>query len=153
MNLAITKNKISVFSFIIASILLSSNVMAGGPWVLGKGQSTLSLGFSRKVGEQRWAPFVNGTNNSQQQHDAAHDSTPTNLSDDIITYELIHNPDSTTVDEKFHDFRYYYFQGAFGICKNLELDITLNYLIGREASTRDPKTGKLYTYEPLKALQ
>ncbi|MEO6166943.1 MAG: hypothetical protein ABIO46_02000 [Chitinophagales bacterium] len=116
-------------------IMTADATYAGGPWVLGKGQTTLSLGFSRKVGKERWQHYHLDPN-----------STPKNLTDDVDSFALVHPPDSATVDGKFHDFRYYYFQGAIGIAKNLELNWTLNWLEGREAQTRDPKTGQLHTY-------
>lgn len=120
----------------IVFILLSfaGETYAGGPWVLGKGQAGLSLGFSRKVGKERWSHFHNDPN-----------GTPKNLNDDVDSFALTTPKSITTVDGKFHDFRYYYFQGAVGICKNLEINWTLNWLEGREAQTRDPYTGQLHT--------
>jgi len=117
---------------LILSVAETSN--AGGPWVLGKGQSNLSLGFSRKVGKERWSQFHLDPN-----------YTPKNLNDDVDSFALVTPKANTTVDGKFHDFRYYYFQGSIGITKNLEFDWTLNWLEGREAQTKDPKTGKLHT--------
>ena len=115
-------------------IIFSGDAFAGGPWVMQPGQANLSFGFSRKVGKQRWSPTVDTKD------------TPTDYSDDVITYSLQTPPDSTTVDGKFHVFRYYYFQGYLGICKNLELDWTINYLVGREAQTANPYTGQKWTY-------
>ncbi len=119
----------------LAFFVFSSDAFAGGPWVLGKGQSDLSLGFSRKVGKERWSQFHLDPN-----------GTPKNYNDDVDSFALVSSPDSSTVDGKFHDFRYYYFQGSVGIIKNLELDWTINYLEGREAQTKDPRTGQLHTY-------
>lgn len=115
-------------------LTIADTTYAGGPWVLGKGQADLSLGFSRKVGKERWSQFHLDPN-----------GTPKNLNDDVDSFALVIPRANTTVDGKFHDFRYYYFQGSMGICKNLELDWTLNWLEGREAQTRDPYTGQLHT--------
>ncbi|MBA3647138.1 MAG: hypothetical protein H0W62_01080 [Chitinophagales bacterium] len=126
-----------ILSFLLFLVIMDVQpLIAGGPWVLGKGQSTLSLGFSRKVGKERWSATIKGVT-----------ETPTDFSDDVVKYSLITPADSTTVDGKFHDFRYYYFQAAIGICKNLELDATINYLVGREASRTNPYTGKLYQFD------
>jgi hypothetical protein len=123
--------KIIIAGFIITFLLITDdNAYAGGPWVLGKGQVDLSLGFSRKVGKERWQVYHLDPN-----------GTPKNLNDDVDSFALVSSPDSATVDGKFHDFRYYYFQGVIGIAKNLELDWTINWLEGRESQTRDPKTG------------
>jgi hypothetical protein len=119
----------------ILFILVADTTYAGGPWVLMKGQTDLSLGFSRKVGKERWQEFHLDPN-----------GTTKNLDDDVDSFALVSSPDSATIDGKFHDFRYYYFQGSVGIAKNLELDWTINWLEGREAQTKDPKTGKLHTY-------
>jgi len=116
-------------------VTITDASFAGGPWVLGKGQVDLSLGFSRKVGKERWQHYHLDPN-----------GTPKNLNDDVDSFALVKPPDSVTVNGKFHDFRYYYFQGSIGITKNLELDWTLNWLEGRESQTRDPKTGILHTY-------
>lgn len=126
-----------VFSLLIVVEVLfqSGDVYAGGPWVLGKGETNLNFGFSRKVGEQRWQHFHLDPN-----------GTPKNLTDDVDSFALTRPPDSVTVDGMFHDFRYYYFQGSIGIAKNLELDWTLNWLVGREAQTRDPQTNQMHTY-------
>ncbi|MGB3074761.1 MAG: hypothetical protein WBB36_05550 [Chitinophagales bacterium] len=126
---------IFVLLIMIEVLFQPGNAYAGGPWVLGQGQTNLSFGFSRKVGEQRWQHFHLDPN-----------GTPKNLTDDVDSFALTRPPDSVTVDGKFHDFRYYYFQGSIGIAKNLELDWTLNWLVGREAQTRDPKTNQLHTY-------
>lgn len=135
-NIADGSKKIkSVILMAILLLMFADGASAGGPWVLGRGQADLSLGFSRKVGRERW-----------QQYHLDHNGTPKNLNDDVDSFALTHSPDSAAVDGKFHDFRYYYFQGSIGIAKNLELDWTLNFLEGREAQTKDPKTGKLHTY-------
>lgn len=116
-------------------VIFTGDVFAGGPWVLEPGQAYLTTGFSRKVGKQRYTHFHLDVN-----------KTPKNYTDDVDSFALVTPADSTTVDGKFHDFRYYYFQGYVGICKNLELDWTINFLEGREASRSNPYTGKLYTY-------
>lgn len=135
MKIFFTFSRLFRYSFALVFVLIICNeAFAGGPWVLGKGQADLSIGFSRKVGKQRWAPTVDNNETSK------------NYADDIITYSLITPADSTTVDGKFHDFRYYYFQGAVGLAKNLELNWTINWLVGREASRTNPKTGQLYQY-------
>src|SRR4051812_14771261 len=103
--------KFSIYShFLFAALLLivTDNAFAGGPWVLGKGQTDLTLGFSRKVGKERWQQFHLDPN-----------GTPKNLNDDVDSFALVHSADSATVDGKFHDFRYCYFQGSIGIAKNL----------------------------------
>lgn len=120
---------------VILFLFSPDTLYAGGPWVLGKGQTTLSLGFSRKVGKERWQHYHLDPNH-----------TTKNLTDDVDSFALVQSPDSVTVDGKFHDFRYYYFQGSVGIAKNLELNWILNWLEGRETQTRDPKTGQLHTY-------
>ncbi len=116
--------RIQKFSLSILLLLLfiTTEVFAGGPWVIPPGQLYLTAGFSRKVGKERYTHFHLDPNN-----------TPKNYNDDVDSFALVTPPDSTTVDGKFHDFRYYYFQGQVGICKNLELDWTLNWLEGREA--------------------
>jgi len=130
------KKKLSITIFITILFLIVGNAaFAGGPWVLGKGQADLSLGFSRKVGQERWSQLHLDPSDTQK-----------NLNDDVDSFFLTSSPDSASIHGKFHDFRYYYFQGAIGIAKNLELDRALNFLEGREAQTRDPKTGKLHTY-------
>jgi hypothetical protein len=135
-QLLYSTGKRSHFLFItILLISFSDAAFAGGPWVLGKGQTNLTLGFSRKVGKERWQQFHLDPN-----------GTPKNYNDDVDSFALVHSADSATVDGKFHDFRYYYFQGSIGITQNLEIDWTLNWLEGREAQTRDPETGQLHTY-------
>ena len=125
----------TAISFIIISFTLVYNSSyAGGPWVLDKGQTSLSFGFSRKTAKQRWTNFHLDPN-----------GTPKNLNDDVDSFALVTPKQTTTVDGYFHDFRYYYFQGYVGVCKNLELNWTLNFLEGREAQTRDPYTGQLHT--------
>ncbi len=123
---------------IITAMLMATATdlaQAGGPWVLGKGQTGLYIGFSRKVASERWQHYHLDPN-----------GTFKDLTDDIDSFALVSSPDSVMVNGKLHDFRYYYFQGAMGIAKNLELNWTLNWLEGRETQVRDPKTGKLHTY-------
>ncbi len=130
------KRILVLLSFILIIFLQDS--FAGGPWVLGAGQSNLSLGYSRKVGKKRWSATITEPDGSTK--------LDKNYNNDVITYSLVDPHDSVTVDGKFHDFRYTYFQGQIGICKNLELDFTINWLNGLEAQRSDPYTGKLWTY-------
>lgn len=116
-------------------VIFTGDALAGGPWVMQPGQAYLNFGFSRKVGKERWSHFHLDVNN-----------TPKNYTDDVDSFALGNPHDSVTVDGKFHDFRYYYFQGYVGLAKNLELNWTLNWLEGREAQRSNPKTGKLHTY-------
>lgn len=103
----------------------------GGPWLVPKGKSIISLGYSRKTASQRWTPKSVDTKGTI----AGADDTWSK--DSLITAPNL-------VDGKFHDFRYVYFNFQYGICKNLEISGNINYLIGYEASTADPKTGVKY---------
>ncbi len=112
-------------------LVLVEGYSQGGPWVVGKGKSIVSLGYSRKTASQRWTPKTLDTKGTLSGDD------DTWGADSLITAPNL-------VDGKFHDFRYVYFNFQYGLFKNFEISGNINYLIGFEASTADPKTGIKY---------
>jgi len=117
-----------VFTCFLVMAVASQIVAQGGPWVVEKGKTLLSLGYSQKTAGQRWTPTFLDTKNTATGDDDVWgpDSLQTN---------------ATLVDGKFHDFRYVYLNFQFGLMKNLELSGNINYLFGYEAISSDPKTG------------
>ena len=116
------------FTLIVMFAFCSQNFAQGGPWVVEKGKTLLSLGYSQKTASQRWAPRSLDTKN-----------TTTGSDDTWGTDSLQTN--SNLVNGKFHDFRYVYLNFQIGLMKNLELSGNINYLFGYEAISSDPKTG------------
>lgn len=101
-----------------------SEVFAGGPWVLGKGQTEIYLGYSRKTASKRWTPTHLNTN-----------GTPYGYDDTWGKDSLVEG--TNLIDNKFHDFRYTYFQPSFGLTNRIEVYGNFLFLDGREVSTTD----------------
>ncbi len=52
------------FTLIVMFAFCSQNFAQGGPWVVEKGKTLLSLGYSQKTASQRWAPRSLDTKNT-----------------------------------------------------------------------------------------
>ena len=113
----------------IATFIVLMDIQAQSPWVLEKGKTDITVGYSRKTGGKRWYPTTIDTK-----------ETTTGADDTWSGNSLQEAPD--LIDGKFHDFRYTYFAPAFGLGKGFEVSALFLYLDGWERITTDPKTGK-----------